>query len=351
MMSLTAAERIDYLNIGLMVLSFVMAVMLPFELFLFSYAVLGPLHYITEIAWLDQRNFFLKRRQDVFFLVGISFLIFLQVLMPFHIEQFFMSLNARWFGAESMMFLIWVMLISGALTVFLFVAPYIFNKVERYSTVTIWLITSFILIIVAQVFLPQSYKFLALMLPTIIHVCVFTGMFILSGALKQNNGSAYSVFVLYMILVVAFFVWDMNISFTASSYAMTHYTNSDFPAVNKALLSLFGHDLSDDLFSMGIGRNIQAFIAFVYTYHYLNWFSKTGLTGWHQVERTKLVGFALVWLGCLAVYVYDYRLGLQILFFFSFLHVVLEFPLNHKVGGQIVRDMGVRVRNMLQIQG
>jgi len=40
--------------------------------------------------------------------------------------------------------------------------------------------------------------------------------------------------------------------------------------------------------------------------------------------------------------VYDYRLGLQWLFFLSFTHVVLEFPLNHLtfVGiGREIRDL------------
>src|ERR1043165_8502495 len=41
-----------------MIFSCVAAFVLPFELFLFSYAVLGPLHYLTEISWLHDRKYF-----------------------------------------------------------------------------------------------------------------------------------------------------------------------------------------------------------------------------------------------------------------------------------------------------
>src|SRR5215813_1986954 len=56
-MTLTLAQ-VNYLNICLMILSAAFAFCLPFELFLFSYAVLGPLHYLTEISWLHERRFF-----------------------------------------------------------------------------------------------------------------------------------------------------------------------------------------------------------------------------------------------------------------------------------------------------
>jgi hypothetical protein len=310
---MTTQTRIDYLNIGLLVLSFIAAVLLPFELFLFSYAVLGPLHYITEIAWLDQRNFFLKRRKDVFFLVGICFLIFVQTLVPTQIEDLFIQLNEYLFAGQSQDLLIWVSLLTGALTVLLFFASYFFNKTENYWATYLWLGVSLYLIIVCQVFLPAPYKFLAMMLPTIIHVCVFTGMFILSGALKQNTASSYGLFAAYVGFVIAFFVCDLSVSSHASAYAIAHYTESNFLNINKALLGMLGRDGEHGLFEAGIGRNIQAFIAFVYTYHYLNWFSKTGLTGWHQVARVKLIAFALVWFACLALYAYNYRLGLQVL--------------------------------------
>jgi hypothetical protein len=37
----------------------------------------------------------------------------------------------------------------------------------------------------------------------------------------------------------------------------------------------------------------------------------------------------VLWLISVGLYYYDYRLGFDVLFLISFLHVFLEFPLNH----------------------
>src|SRR5438128_829474 len=59
-------DQVNYLNLGLMIVSCVLAYITPFELFLFAYAVLGPLHYLTEISWLHDRKYFVeaKRARD-----------------------------------------------------------------------------------------------------------------------------------------------------------------------------------------------------------------------------------------------------------------------------------------------
>src|SRR6185503_18502004 len=54
--------QINYLNIGLMLVSCLLAFRFPFELFLFSYAILGPLHYLTEISWLHERKYFTESK-------------------------------------------------------------------------------------------------------------------------------------------------------------------------------------------------------------------------------------------------------------------------------------------------
>jgi hypothetical protein len=56
-----ATDRLSWINSGLMVAACGVAFLAPFHLFLFAYAVLGPLHYITEISWLHDRSYFAKR--------------------------------------------------------------------------------------------------------------------------------------------------------------------------------------------------------------------------------------------------------------------------------------------------
>ena len=59
-----------------MLVSAVLAFILPFELFLFSYAVLGPLHYLTEIGWLHKKNYYTKGKYDFLFLSVLCMLVF-----------------------------------------------------------------------------------------------------------------------------------------------------------------------------------------------------------------------------------------------------------------------------------
>jgi hypothetical protein len=70
------------------------------------------------------------------------------------------------------------------------------------------------------------------------------------------------------------------------------------------------------------------FIAFAYLYHYLNWFSKTAVIQWHKIPKSRLYWIIGIWLGSIAIYLFDYSWGFQWLFFLSFTHVLLEFPLN-----------------------
>src|SRR6476659_1938652 len=72
-----ATDRVNYLNIGLMLASCAVALYIPFELFLFAYAVLGPAHYLTEISWLQKRRFFTRGKYDAWLIAGLAALAFL----------------------------------------------------------------------------------------------------------------------------------------------------------------------------------------------------------------------------------------------------------------------------------
>lgn len=77
-----------------------------------------------------------------------------------------------------------------------------------------------------------------------------------------------------------------------------------------------------------VGIMLMRFIAFAYLYHYLNWFSKTEIIRWHKVPKVRFILVMVVWIASSVFYTYDYSLGLSLLFFLSFSHVLLEFPLN-----------------------
>lgn len=50
------ARQIDNLNIGLIIVSTILTFHFPLEIFIFSFAILRPLHYLTGINWLDKKN-------------------------------------------------------------------------------------------------------------------------------------------------------------------------------------------------------------------------------------------------------------------------------------------------------
>src|SRR5262245_146169 len=78
-MSLT---QLNLLNIGLMLAAAGGAFCYPFELFLVAYAVLGPLHYLTQISWLHSRGYFTSGRRDAVALIAGLLVILLLRFMP-----------------------------------------------------------------------------------------------------------------------------------------------------------------------------------------------------------------------------------------------------------------------------
>jgi hypothetical protein len=129
----------------------------------------------------------------------------------------------------------------------------------------------------------------------------------------------------------------------------------EFSLLNFALMTPFrAHDLTVPanlpqyvrfvntvLYQSPAARAVMGFIAFAYTYHYLNWFSKTSIIQWHNIPRRRFVGIIALWIASIACYLCSYRMGLRWLYFLSMSHVLLEFPLNHlsfkTIGKELVK--------------
>lgn len=70
------------------------------------------------------------------------------------------------------------------------------------------------------------------------------------------------------------------------------------------------------------------FIAFAYCYHYLNWFSKTRIIKWHEISKLRCGMIIGIYACALCLYYYNFGLGFAVLLSLSFLHVILELPLD-----------------------
>lgn len=300
------ATTIHHLNSGLIILSCIVAFFIPFELFLFSYGILGPLHYLTEIGWLHKKNYFTKGKYDFLFLTGACV-----ILMYWNYNP------PKDFG------------ITADLIFFSLIASiaFVFIKDWLYRFVMIALLIVFVGFLNNA---PQFFIWAAIFLPTIIHVFVFTWAFMLYGVIKEKSiPGVISILVLILCSIAIIAIQPTNLNYEVSNYIQKSYDM--FTALNFNLINYFNLDHLTEvkqIFTTNAGFVIMRFIAFAYTYHYLNWFSKTSVIKWHLVPKKVLIGTLAIWLISISLYIYDYTLGLKVLFFLSFLHVFLEFPLN-----------------------
>lgn len=303
-MKMAEPVRVNVLNAGLMLVSCAAAFVLPFYLFLFAYAVLGPLHYLTEISWLHDRGYFASRSRGrkwwlalVAVTVGVLLLGYATDAPPKYEIGF-----------------VYLVFFSALMLHFV-----------RYtaSAVALVVVTAGAIALAST---SPSYFVIAYLLVTIIHVFVFTAMFVIHGALRTRSWSAVASLGVMIACAAAFFV----ITPGAPALSPTIRTVYGFFApLNTQLLRLFGYATRDVFGSRG-GAAVMRFIAFSYTYHYLNWFSKTSVIKWHEVPRSRAIAIVVLWITAVAVFAYDYRIGISVLYALSLLHVMLEFPLNHR---------------------
>ena len=318
-------NNINTLNIALMLLSCGVAYLIPLELFLFSYAVLGPLHYLTQISWLQKRGFFTRGKYDYLFLVGLCLgMLVLTILnrgnSGFVLASGFGGAVALAFSLKTKTKVIFILAVI--------VASLLARKLSAYTL------------------------FFVIFLPTLVHVYVFTGLFILYGALKSRSRSGYLSFVIFVACGLIFFIFTPPLlGINANGYLRASYEPFQRMAFYLARLLGFS-DVSNpgEVYTSVSGLEILRLIAFAYTYHYLNWFSKTSVIGWHEISRLRMVVIIALWLAAVGIYVWDYRIGFAVLLTLSLGHVILEFPLNHQTIWGIGTELGKRLRGQARLQ-
>jgi hypothetical protein len=311
------ADRINYLNIGLMLASCAVALYIPFELFLFAYAVLGPAHYLTEISWLHKRGYFTRGKHDFLILGGLAVLLFLSAAWSGQgLGQMPQTINVATFT---------FLAFGGALVLMLTdkIIPRILG-LAAVATLAFSALNS----------VGFMVALLATFVPTLIHVYLFTGFFMIYGALKERSRSGYLAFGVFLLCPLACLLID-PLRHTPSAYVAVPYF-FNFSSVNLTILGLDtphtraeGVNAASQIFESHKGLIVMRFIAFAYTYHYLNWFSKTSIIKWHKVGLQRLAALGALWLAAVGIYLYNYTLGYKVLFCLSFMHIYLEFPLNH----------------------
>lgn len=329
--------RIDSINIALILLSLILAYLFPLELFVVAFITLGPLHYFTEINWLDKKNYFIQGSKRTWFWIGLSTTAL--IMLPkyyFYLSgstsgttyDFIQNLN-NWTNAFiflSLIAAIGFVLIKKRIYWVVLMVP---------SVICAWFLNS-----------QQTYtQLVGVLIPTVIHVYIFTILFMAYGAKKAKSTAGYiavGVAILAPLLIAGINLDGQTYLFgDAMKSIFVEHNFHNTPVRTAQFIGLT--DVNAFYFYQPLYLKMMMFLSFIYLYHYLNWFSKTSLIQWHKtLTRKRTLLIAGMWVGLMILFYFSFDLAMMIAFFFSFLHVILEFPLNvFSVKGILTKEKSV----------
>jgi hypothetical protein len=303
-----AFRRADILHLALLLGALALSYLLPFELLVLSYTVLGPAHYLTEISWLHDRKYFLPHR-------GIALLLVLTA-----VGAMFMA-DPFWLGV----------LISACFVVCAILA----TARSRLGAVAFLVIAASSFALLSRLEVPFGIAWV--LLPTVIHVSVFTLVFMTVGALRSRSVAQFALIAIYLSAIGGILVLPPSAATVVPLLAEIGKTY--FGDIAPALGAVFG------IPHLTFDARITGLLSFVYTYHYLNWFIKADVIRWAAVPKPRLAAIAVLSLAATGLYLYNYVYGFLVLFLLSLMHVLLEFPLNSisirqlgaAIGGSLLR--------------
>ena len=100
---------------------------------------------------------------------------------------------------------------------------------------------------------------------------------------------------------IEFFIINFeNPGYSIGEIVWANYAETKIHLLNLALVNVLAPVFGDQEAMHQLGMAIARLVAFAYTYHYLNWFSKTSIIKWHQVSKPKLAATITIWLISLA---------------------------------------------------
>lgn len=319
-------KETDLINVFLIIFSLFLAFQYPFELFFFSFIVLGPLHYLTEINWLKEKNYFVQNRHTVWLFVLITVIISIPFFQKIEIiRDFFQSTGyqpiLKWVNRQFGYLILFGLLFSIALVHF-----------SSWFKLMMFFIVAAGLSFVLLNYNKTLFMIATFLITTIIHVYLFTLLFMYFGYTKNKTfyGKLNIILLLVCPLLIMISTSPLSESYQLSPYIVGAVYDSGIGELVYRIAQLLNiHTYGTLDLSTPKAVKIMTFISFAYTYHYLNWFSKTSIIGWSRnLTKQKTYAILLIWIGIIILYKYNFNYGLVLLFFFSTLHVLLEFPLN-----------------------
>jgi hypothetical protein len=169
---------------------------------------------------------------------------------------------------------------------------------------------------------------LAVLVPTVLHVFVFTLSFMLLGGLRSRSGLAY-LSVLVIVVCAASFWWPGVEDTGDGAGEAVKFFGPVADAMNRVGMSLSS-------------VQVFGFLSFAYTYHYLNWFVKVRVIRWHDVPCGRMMAMACMYAGVIGCYLVSFNVGFLVSLVLSNLHVLLELPLNVRTFALLGRTLPLR---------
>lgn len=328
-------RKVEWINIGLMILCAFGARFFPFELLVGSFLILGPAHYLTQISWMRDRNYFVASKQ-----VGLW-----GWMLPFG----FLWVSALGMSSDP----ITPLLIFGILCCFWM--GYSWACLDPYASVSAKLFKIFSVLAFAfltsiafytlrvdMVFISSrpwlifAIPFsLGILLPTVLHVFAFTAAFMLSGYRKSNEPVSLASFLVLLSGSILLMMWPMEPQEISSILSPTlNFFNPLVELMTQHGMFNQWYKVSDSPSPQSLpyfSSQIASVLAFIYTYHYLNWFSKVEILRWNKMNRPRFIGVLACYVGVLSIMAFSFGTGLVLAIYLANVHMLLEIPLDMRV--------------------
>jgi hypothetical protein len=287
-----------------LLVSGVAAAVAPLQTLMLAFGLLGPFHYLTEMAWLRKKNFYFNE--------GL-------VPAPVYAGGAIVLAFAGFVGyTERRDLTVWIV---GLLLVL---------SLSVWMRNTYWIAAVAVAALVTGVYLRTWVYFLGVMVPTLVHVFFFTWTFMVSGALRGRQGAWPRWVNPGLLLAIPLALFFLPVRYAEPGGFWLKCESETFGAIHQKLAGDLHHvvAINQGLLNDPVAAGLLRLFAFVYLFHYLNWFTKTELLNWHKTSRRVWTGIWVLYAASASFYLWDFRLGFLAATFLSLLHVLLEFPLN-----------------------